>query len=61
LAEGSGEAKAGLGSSLLVGDVDGDGAEDLGVSAPMLGKQRGAVFFYTQPSPQVIDPFNTCR
>ncbi len=56
MAEGSGEAKAGLGSSLLVGDVDGDGAEDLGVSAPMLWEQRGAVFFYTQPSPQVSDP-----
>jgi hypothetical protein len=56
LSEGSGEAKAGLGSSLLVGDVDGDGAEDLGVSAPMLGEQRGAVFFYSQPSPQVRVP-----
>ena len=53
MAEGSGEAKAGLGSVLTVGDVDGDGIVDLLVSAPMLGEQRGAVFIYTEPTNQV--------
>jgi hypothetical protein len=53
LPEGSGEAKAGLGSNLYVGDVNGDGLDDLLVSAPMLGEQKGAIFIYTDPSGQV--------